>query len=42
MGQVVGQLNQVKPARRVVHDMIDELAAAVARVRDITYDDAPA
>ncbi|GIH74049.1 NAD(P)H-dependent flavin oxidoreductase [Planobispora longispora] len=42
VGQVVGQLNQVKPARRVVHDMIDELAAAVARVRDITYDDAPA
>ncbi|WP_084779952.1 NAD(P)H-dependent flavin oxidoreductase [Planobispora rosea] len=42
VGQVVGQLNQVKPARRVVHDMIEEFASAVARMRAVTHDDAPA
>ncbi|MDH2428528.1 nitronate monooxygenase family protein [Sphaerisporangium sp. TRM90804] len=36
VGQVVGQMNQVKPARRVVHEMMEEFAAAVERVSDIT------
>ncbi|GIH95021.1 NAD(P)H-dependent flavin oxidoreductase [Planobispora siamensis] len=31
VGQVVGQLNRVRPARRVVHDMAEEFAAAVER-----------
>ncbi|MGW4472019.1 NAD(P)H-dependent flavin oxidoreductase [Nonomuraea sp. NPDC004354] len=36
VGQVVGQLDQVKPARRVVHEMMEEFAAAVERLSAIT------
>ncbi|MER5318860.1 NAD(P)H-dependent flavin oxidoreductase [Streptosporangium roseum] len=36
VGQVVGQMNQVRPARRVVHDMIEEFAAAVERLEVVT------
>ncbi|MFC4059988.1 NAD(P)H-dependent flavin oxidoreductase [Planomonospora corallina] len=39
VGQVVGQLNQVKPARQVVYDMAEELAAAVERLRAVTSDE---
>ncbi|MEV7970300.1 nitronate monooxygenase [Sphaerisporangium sp. NPDC088356] len=36
VGQVVGQLNQVKPARQVVYEMIEEFTSAVERVSEIT------
>jgi NAD(P)H-dependent flavin oxidoreductase YrpB (nitropropane dioxygenase family) len=36
VGQVVGQMNQIRPARRVVHDMIEEFAAAVERLDRLT------
>ncbi|MDP9861969.1 MULTISPECIES: NAD(P)H-dependent flavin oxidoreductase [Streptosporangium] len=36
VGQVVGQLNRVGPARRVVHDMIEEAAATLERLRAVT------
>ncbi|MGK5556553.1 NAD(P)H-dependent flavin oxidoreductase [Actinomadura kijaniata] len=39
VGQVVGQMNAVRPARRVVHDMIEEFAGAVARLNAITGGD---
>ena len=32
VGQVVGQMNQVKPARRVVLDIIEEYADTLARM----------
>jgi NAD(P)H-dependent flavin oxidoreductase YrpB (nitropropane dioxygenase family) len=37
VGQVVGQLNQVKPTRQVVYDMIEELASTVERINKITH-----
>ncbi|RAY16419.1 nitronate monooxygenase [Actinomadura craniellae] len=36
VGQVVGQMNQVKPARQVVYDMIEDFAAALDRLNTIT------
>ncbi len=36
VGQVVGQLNQVKPAGQVVYEMIEEFTSAVERVSEIT------
>ncbi|WP_067177068.1 NAD(P)H-dependent flavin oxidoreductase [Microtetraspora niveoalba] len=36
VGQVVGQMNQVKPARQVVYEMIEGYAGAVERLRGIT------
>ncbi|GII76940.1 putative monooxygenase [Sphaerisporangium rufum] len=36
VGQVVGQLDQVRPARQVVYEMIEEFAGAVERMSDIT------
>ncbi|NRQ34362.1 nitronate monooxygenase [Nonomuraea sp. NN258] len=36
VGQVVGQLNQVRPAREVVYSMITEFAEAVDRLRRLT------
>ncbi|GAA3162518.1 nitronate monooxygenase family protein [Planomonospora alba] len=36
VGQVVGQLDQVKPARQVVYDMAGQLAAAVERLQAVT------
>lgn len=36
VGQVVGQLNQVKPASQVVYEMIEEFTSAVERVSEIT------
>ncbi|WP_433255877.1 NAD(P)H-dependent flavin oxidoreductase [Streptosporangium sp. CA-135522] len=41
VGQVVGQLNQIKPARRVVYDMIEGFAAAVERLQAVTGDEPP-
>ncbi len=38
VGQVVGQLNAVKPAREVVYDMIEEFAGALERLNAITAD----
>ncbi|MFB4316162.1 NAD(P)H-dependent flavin oxidoreductase [Actinomadura sp. 21ATH] len=35
VGQVVGQMNTVKPARQVVYDMIEEFAAALDRLNTI-------
>ncbi len=32
VGQVVGQLDQVKPAREVVYEMVSEFADAVERL----------
>jgi NAD(P)H-dependent flavin oxidoreductase YrpB (nitropropane dioxygenase family) len=32
VGQVVGQLNTVKPARQVVYDMIEEFTDALDRL----------
>ncbi|MEQ4716168.1 nitronate monooxygenase family protein [Nonomuraea sp. B19D2] len=39
VGQVVGQLDQVRPAREVVYDMISEFGEAVARLRRLTGSD---
>ncbi|MFD1937663.1 nitronate monooxygenase [Nonomuraea mangrovi] len=36
VGQVVGQLDQVKPARRVVHEMMEEFAETIERLSRIT------
>ncbi|GLW97397.1 nitronate monooxygenase family protein [Microtetraspora sp. NBRC 16547] len=36
VGQVVGQMNQVKPARQVVYEMIEGYGEAVERLRRIT------
>ncbi|WP_248964927.1 nitronate monooxygenase [Sphaerisporangium perillae] len=36
VGQVVGQLDQVKPARQVVYEIIEELTSAIERLDDIT------
>ncbi|HEX6469216.1 MAG TPA: nitronate monooxygenase family protein [Streptosporangiaceae bacterium] len=38
VGQVVGQMNTVKPARQVVYDMIEEFADAIDRLAEITRD----
>ncbi|MFF5204457.1 NAD(P)H-dependent flavin oxidoreductase [Streptosporangium sp. NPDC000396] len=38
VGQVVGQMNQVRPARQVVYDMIEEFAAAIERLQAVTGD----
>ncbi|MCW2943465.1 MAG: 2-nitropropane dioxygenase [Actinoallomurus sp.] len=38
VGQVVGQLNTVKPARQVVYDMIEEFAGALERLNAFTGD----
>jgi NAD(P)H-dependent flavin oxidoreductase YrpB (nitropropane dioxygenase family) len=38
VGQVVGQLTTVKPARQVVYDMIEEFAGALERLAAITDD----
>lgn len=38
VGQVVGQLNQIRPAREVVYDMISEFADAVDRLSRLTSD----
>jgi hypothetical protein len=38
VGQVVGLMNTVKPARQVVYDMIDEFADAIVRLNKITED----
>lgn len=38
VGQVVGQLNQVKPVRQVVYEMIEEFATAIDRLNTITGD----
>ncbi|MFC4585624.1 NAD(P)H-dependent flavin oxidoreductase [Sphaerisporangium corydalis] len=37
VGQVVGQLDQVKPARQVVYEMIEEFATAITRLTDLTH-----
>jgi hypothetical protein len=34
VGQVVGQMNQVKPAKQVVYEMVDEYIDAAQRVAD--------
>ncbi|MER5999397.1 NAD(P)H-dependent flavin oxidoreductase [Nonomuraea sp. NPDC051941] len=39
VGQVVGQLDQVRPAREVVYDMISEFGEAVERLRLLTGSD---
>lgn len=36
VGQVVGQMNTIKPAKQVVYDMIEEFAEAVDRLNTIT------
>ncbi|GLW12261.1 monooxygenase [Microtetraspora sp. NBRC 13810] len=36
VGQVVGQLNEVKPVRRVVHEIMEEFAGAAERLRRIS------
>jgi len=38
VGQVVGLMNTVKPARQVVYDMIEEFADAIDRLNKITQD----
>jgi NAD(P)H-dependent flavin oxidoreductase YrpB (nitropropane dioxygenase family) len=38
VGQVVGLMNTVKPARQVVYDMIEEFADAIERLNTITRD----
>src|ERR687896_339796 len=38
VGQVVGLMNTVKPARQVVYDMIEEFADAIDRLNKITRD----
>jgi NAD(P)H-dependent flavin oxidoreductase YrpB (nitropropane dioxygenase family) len=38
VGQVVGLMNTVKPARQVVYDMIEEFADAIDRLGKITQD----
>ncbi|GAA4232013.1 NAD(P)H-dependent flavin oxidoreductase YrpB (nitropropane dioxygenase family) [Streptosporangium album] len=38
VGQVVGQMNQVRPARQVVYGMIEEFAASVERLQRFTDD----
>jgi NAD(P)H-dependent flavin oxidoreductase YrpB (nitropropane dioxygenase family) len=38
VGQVVGLMNTVKPARQVVYDMIEEFADAIERLNKITQD----
>jgi NAD(P)H-dependent flavin oxidoreductase YrpB (nitropropane dioxygenase family) len=38
VGQVVGLMNTVKPARQVVYDMIEEFADAIERLNAITRD----
>ena len=35
VGQIVGEMNQVKPSTRVVLEMIEELIDAVARLNDL-------
>jgi NAD(P)H-dependent flavin oxidoreductase YrpB (nitropropane dioxygenase family) len=36
VGQVVGQMNQIKPARQVVYEMIEEFGDAIDRLRNLT------
>jgi NAD(P)H-dependent flavin oxidoreductase YrpB (nitropropane dioxygenase family) len=36
VGQVVGQLNTIKPARQVVYDMVEEFADALERLGALT------
>ena len=38
VGQVVGLMNTVKPARQVVYDMIEEFADAIERLNKVTQD----
>jgi NAD(P)H-dependent flavin oxidoreductase YrpB (nitropropane dioxygenase family) len=38
VGQVVGQLNTIKPARQVVYDMVEEFADALERLSALTAD----
>ncbi|HEX2383765.1 MAG TPA: nitronate monooxygenase family protein [Acidimicrobiales bacterium] len=38
VGQVVGQMNQVKPARQVVYDMVEEFIDAAERVSGLLED----
>jgi NAD(P)H-dependent flavin oxidoreductase YrpB (nitropropane dioxygenase family) len=38
VGQVVGQMNQVKPAKQVVYDMVDEFIDAAQRISDLLED----
>ncbi|MEU4549342.1 nitronate monooxygenase [Nonomuraea dietziae] len=37
VGQVVGQLDQVKPARQVVYEMIEEFGDAIERLSRVTW-----
>ncbi|WP_326821568.1 NAD(P)H-dependent flavin oxidoreductase [Streptosporangium sp. NBC_01756] len=41
VGQVVGQLNQVRPARETVFGMVEEFATAMERLRRLTDDGRP-
>lgn len=36
VGQVVGQLDQVRPARDVVYDMVSEFGEAIERLRHLS------
>ncbi len=38
VGQVVGQMNHIKPARQVVYDMIEEFAETIERLDRLTSD----
>jgi hypothetical protein len=38
VGQVVGRLNTVKPARQVVYDMIEEFTDTLDRLTSLTTD----
>jgi hypothetical protein len=35
VGQVVGSMNDVKPARRLLHDLIDELAEVMHQMHSL-------
>ncbi len=39
VGQIVGQMNEVKPAARVVYEMVEEFIDAVERLNRLTVDD---
>jgi NAD(P)H-dependent flavin oxidoreductase YrpB (nitropropane dioxygenase family) len=38
VGQVVGQMNQVKPAKQVVYEMVEEFIDAAERVSGLLED----
>ena len=38
VGQVVGQMNQVKPAKQVVYDMVEEFIDAAERICGLLED----